>query len=595
MKNKICATCLLIVYSSVLFADDFKLANNTDNDISLNTNSGLLSIRKFDGIEPQNTLTLGEDIFTTKQMEGKFAPTVWTTVKKENDTITLSTTLQKETAGIDLDGVKYSKTFKFNPSVPEIQVTMEFSNTSDKLRYAYWGVRNQFRQRPNVNEAVFIPRTIGTFPHGVWSFLNFYAKPAAWSSTVAENWCAKMDVGKKAGLAFLLDPSVLGALYTNQGENTGFMFDGGYLAPGASITATYSIRPVKQLSSVTTVNPSFAAGIKDGGSKIQLTIFPYEKGELSGELEVLDKNRKSVFRKSVKLSLEKGSLAKRDVSHPKMTDHSAVIFSGTMNGKKFATEQYCENGVRMQSVAANTFAPSFLRPALKKDNTGTATVTGVSTPRKKQAVCLFGLYTPFNRFDKILDGWKIDNYSVWNVGMKEIPPASTLDEYSVMIIGNAFATGMEVCLQRVKSFVANGGVLIVTGGPSAFGTGGYENNTILKELLPASGKPYDLQPVAGKNQFDKGRAITGKGIDAAKAPCVYWLHQSAKIRPSAEILWKTENKPVLVKDSFGKGKVLCFLGSPLGDPQDGTTPYWESQEYVNAMREIITTTIEEAK
>ena len=289
MKNKACATFLLAVCSFVLFAEDLKLANNTDNDISLNTNSGLLSIRKFDGIEPQNMLTLGEDIFTTKQMENEFAPTVWTTVKKENDTITLSTTLQEKTAGIDLDGVKYSKTFKFNPSVPEIQVTMEFCNTSDKLRYAYWGVRNQFRQRPNVNEAVFIPRTIGTFPHKNSMYLDFYAQPAAWSSTVAESWCAKMDVEKKAGLAFLLDSSVLGALYTKQGENAGFMFDGGYLTPGASITATYSIRPVRQLSSVTTVNPSFAAGITDGGSQIQLTVFPYEKGELSGEFEVVDK------------------------------------------------------------------------------------------------------------------------------------------------------------------------------------------------------------------------------------------------------------------------------------------------------------------
>lgn len=593
MRKKVHAAFLLALCTFALPAEEYKLINDAENDISLNSESGLLSIRRFGGIKPQNVLLLGEDIFTTKQMEGKAAATVWKNSGNENGNITLTTNLKEKIAGPDLDGVEYTKTFKFIPSVPEIQVTMAFRNTTGQLRYAYWGVRNQFQQRSNFGEVAFIPRTTGTFPHGGWMFLQHYSQPPAWASSTAENWCAKLDPEGKTGLAFLLDNASHGAHYTNKGQNIGFMFDGGYLLPGASVSATYAVRPLKQLGGVTTINESFAALIADSGAKIQLSVFPYEDGTLSGEFEVIDKNRKSVFKKTIELNIRKGILAKFSVDHPRMSDHSAVVFTGTVNGRKFATEQYCENGIRMQSVASNPFMPYFTRPALERKDSGNA--VGMGKERKLQAICLFGLYTPFNRFDRILDGWKIDYYSVWNTGMKEIPPASTLDEYSVMIISNAFVFGMEVCLQRVKNFVAKGGILIVTGGPSAFGTGAYEKNPILKEILPVAGRPYDLQPAAGREQFDKGIAITGIGINPAKSPHVYWLHHFAKLKPSTEVLWKAGNNPVLVKNSYGKGKVLCFLGSPLGDPQDGTTAYWESEEYVKAMRDVITVALKEVK
>ena len=112
-------------------------------------------------------------------------------------------------------------------------------------------------------------------------------------------------------------------------------------------------------------------------------------------------------------------------------------------------------------------------------------------------------------------------------------------------------------------------------------------------MLPVSGRAFDLQPVAGKGQFDKGVAIAGKGINSLKAPYLYWMHHFAKINPSAEILWQVGQHPVLIKGAYQKGRILCFLGAPLGDPKDGSTPYWESEEYVSAMRKIIMETLKE--
>ena len=108
-------------------------------------------------------------------------------------------------------------------------------------------------------------------------------------------------------------------------------------------------------------------------------------------------------------------------------------------------------------------------------------------------------------------------------------------------------------MKRIHSFVWNGGVLIVMGGPSAFGTGGYGTNPLLKQILPLESRAFDLQPAAGKEEFDKGTPICGQGITAGQEPYVYWLHRGVKLHPEASVLWKTGNAPRLAQ----RGKALA--------------------------------------
>ena len=68
-----------------------------------------------------------------------------------------------------------------------------------------------------------------------------------------------------------------------------------------------------------------------------------------------------------------------------------------------------------------------------------------------------------------------------------------------------------------------------------------------------------------------------------------------QLKKGAEVLWKTGKNPLLVKAAYGKGMVLCFTGSPLGDPQDGKMPYWDSPEYIKAMKQIVETTLREVQ
>lgn len=596
-KNMFLQFLLLVgTANGILYGAEIKLAEDANNKISVDSASGALLIHNFNGVKPQKApIRIGNDVFTPVQMEKKAPSLRWKVENTAKDTVTLLTILDAKSAGIDLAGVEYRKTYTFNPAIPEITVKMEFRNITKGLRYAYWGTRNEYQLRQNVHEPIFVPASMGTFPVGSGLFLDFYSAVSPWTSAAVENWCAKLDPVTRRGLAFLPDWDTLSAFYSGAGKVAGFMIDNGYLAPGATKSVSFRIRPVKGFSAITTINDHFAAVLSVSGKKeMTLAVLPYANGMLEGKVDVIDKDRKVIASKAVKMTLKNGNMATVKIPHPEQKNHGAAVFTGIMNGQKFATEQYVENGYRMQAVPATEFSPYFMRSVPAKKQPENKIAAG-SVKRQKKAVCFFGLYTDFNRFDKILNGWKIDIYSVSAPGMKSIPPASTLDEYSVMIMGNTLLSSMEVCLQRVASFVQNGGVLIVTGGPSAFGTGGYETNAILQALLPVAGKPFDLQPAAGKEKFDIGTLIKGIGISAGKEPAVYWYHRGMQLKKEAKVLWKSGSDPLLVKAAYGKGMVLCFTGSPLGDPQDGKMPYWDSPEYIKAMKQIVETTLREVQ
>ena len=596
MKRTMWGILLLAGGFAASAASEYRLAGDAENDISVLVPSGSLKVVRFNGIKPQKALSLCPEVFTPRQMENGAPAAEWKLLESGNGKVMLGTTLRERIAGVDLNGVSCTKTYEFLREIPEIRVTLHFRNDSGKRRYVFCGVRNELSLRPGAHEAVYLPAAIGTYPISSGMFLDYYSQPAPWVSTPVEGWIAQLNPGLRQGVVFLPEWDSLGMLYAAKGNIAGFTVDGGYLAPGAEFSFRYVIRPLKGLDGITTANGMFAASIRPlGGNNVRIAILPCEDGELSGTVRIVDAERKTLAQTPVKLTLRKGKIETVNLKQPAPSGHTAVLFSGTVNGRAFATEQYCENGFRMQSLPACGFAPRFLRTAPEKRRLADTSGAAAKAVRKRQAVCLFGLYTNFNRFERILKDWKIDTYSVSSPGMKEIPPASTLDEYPVMIVGNAFLSSLEVCMQRIRSFVENGGILIVTGGPSAFGTGGYGNNPILKELLPLESVPFDLRHAAGKDRIDSGVAITGTGIRPGKEPHVYWMHRLVKLRPSAEVLWKAGGEPLLVKGSFGKGRVLCFLGSPLGDPKDGKTPYWDSAEYENAMRGIIERVEKEVK
>ena len=78
--------------SCFLSAAEVNLAEDANNKISVDSASGALLIRNFNGIKPQKApIRIGNDVFTPVQMEKKAPSLRWKVEKTAKDTVTLLT------------------------------------------------------------------------------------------------------------------------------------------------------------------------------------------------------------------------------------------------------------------------------------------------------------------------------------------------------------------------------------------------------------------------------------------------------------------------------------------------------------------------
>ena len=212
----------------------------------------------------------------------------------------------------------------------------------------------------------------------------------------------------------------------------------------------------------------------------------------------------------------------------------------------------------------------------------TAAGNQIQIKQQKKALLLFGFYANFFRFDKIFKNWKLNTISATPQGIPDIPPATTIGEYSFILLGNVNYESVRPMISRLESYVRNGGNLVVCGGPFAYGCGGYDG-TVLEKLLPVIPKPFDLRPAAGDRIYDKAVSFSLPGKDT---PQLWWLHK-VQCKPGSEILLNAGNDPLVVKGQYGKGTVLAFLGTPLGNPKTSDRPWWDSVQYLEWMKQIL--------
>jgi uncharacterized membrane protein len=68
--------------------------------------------------------------------------------------------------------------------------------------------------------------------------------------------------------------------------------------------------------------------------------------------------------------------------------------------------------------------------------------------------------------------------------------------------------------------------------------------------------------------------------------CLYWRH-IVKPRPQAEALLSAGGEPVLFAGGFGKGRVVVFTGTVLGEPAGNERPFWQWNGWPQVMGKII--------
>ena len=93
------------------------------------------------------------------------------------------------------------------------------------------------------------------------------------------------------------------------------------------------------------------------------------------------------------------------------------------------------------------------------------------------------------------------------------------------------------------------------------------------QILPVlSQGPFDLRPVTGVMKLRSGQEIIKRGSFKTRKGVEY-LHQ-VKVKPRGRVLLTYGGEPFLVAGTYGKGKIICLTGTPLGKTDFYNTRKW---------------------
>jgi hypothetical protein len=149
--------------------------------------------------------------------------------------------------------------------------------------------------------------------------------------------------------------------------------------------------------------------------------------------------------------------------------------------------------------------------------------------------------------------------------------AKELLGYDLIVLNNVGANALgEAGEIAVSRYVKAGGSLLLCGGFYTMGRGRFNEGPLADALPVVVDGFFDLQPLP---RFTPLEPNTGLGS-------VEWIQSVKDVKPGATVRLTAGGKPALVTGNYGKGKVAVWLGTPMGDPPPGATPYWDSPQWI---------------
>lgn len=176
-------------------------------------------------------------------------------------------------------------------------------------------------------------------------------------------------------------------------------------------------------------------------------------------------------------------------------------------------------------------------------------------------------------------------------GLTEFPSPGQLARCRAVVVIDTNAKALGAHAEALGEYVRGGGGLVLLGGRFAFGKQ-YRQSPLAAlcpvEFLP--GGPWDSGLV---NRTDGWPFAAGPdplpglpSLPTAAPPRVFWLHD-VKPKPEAQVHLVADGRPLLVSWAVGKGRVVLFAGTVLGDPPAGTPPFWEMDEWPRTLAAVI--------
>ena len=205
---------------------------------------------------------------------------------------------------------------------------------------------------------------------------------------------------------------------------------------------------------------------------------------------------------------------------------------------------------------------------------------------KGKVLVFYGVYTQHYRLDEALARYDLKISNAHSRRADHFPPPRELLATKLIILSDV--SGGEFTLdwvRQIKSYVKEGGSLLVLGGPFTLGLGRFAEQGIA-EVLPVELEAFDLKWEKDGVAFDRAAEHPAvRGLDLHKRPMVYWIH---RVRPkkNAQVVLKAGSYPLLVAGVYGKGKVMVFTGTPMGRPAGDHVPFWEWDGWTGLVQRI---------
>jgi uncharacterized membrane protein len=152
--------------------------------------------------------------------------------------------------------------------------------------------------------------------------------------------------------------------------------------------------------------------------------------------------------------------------------------------------------------------------------------------------------------------------------------ADALSKYSLVLLSNInpCAVGFQA-RSMLRDWVEQGGTLIVTGGPNAFGKG-QTRGTMLEDVLPIQVRPDDL---GDGGSFQPGEALPPTCPPYRGQAGSYLIHRTTA-KPGAKVALQCNGCPLLAYQKVGLGTVVVFTGTGLENDQK-VQPFWSERAW----------------
>jgi len=444
-----------------------------------------------------------------------------------------------------------------------------------------------------------------------------------WVLDPTAGWMAVRDRATDRGLLFAFDYNYVQKLYTC-GSTAEWFMESVPVGPGKSFATQYLIKPVKGYEDFVYGSRRLVADIRpdEKGGKIHVahhvaaTQRPLNDVQIAFTVtgwkskQVVAEKRFTVaslgFEKAVQefdfdpVALSDGVVIKAVVQADRKEERYEHYYAGDKAEHESRYNYFATKGGALAGAKGDAY---FVKPPRKRKTFDKPDFAKVARPAVDKYKCLvvFGLYTHVLNLDDALAGWKGKNGAAPQFTWANCPPNAiesfpgSYDElfaYNAVVLSDVnFKAIGDIGFEMLCDYVAQGGSLVVAGGPYALGNGEFEDTRFL-DVMPAKlSGPFDLKWAGKGKSWD---LVAAKADDPLLARVSFeqkpkvFCHHFVTPKADTQVVLTAGGKPALILGRYGKGKVALFTLSPTGKEAPGEIAWWNWNGWFPLVKNVFT-------